>query len=100
MKVALFLVVVLGAYALYAHQETSGKMSATALSKILHDTSLATGTLNPIYESCKPDPQRTWDYLCTDNPGQVEGYNVNQMQVTNSGLVRDKYGNLVHPGGH
>jgi hypothetical protein len=45
--------------------------------------------------NCRVDPQKTRDSLCSDEIGQVSGFNVNRVQVTGTLLVRHKDGTLV-----
>jgi hypothetical protein len=96
--VVVILVVVLAFGLYYAHHGPSGKMSAAGLETVLYKTSLAWTPTSPIRMSCQGDPQRKWDYLCTDSAGQVWGFDVNGTRVTLSALVADRYGNLVSGG--
>jgi hypothetical protein len=95
MKVGVLIVVVLAAVGLYVHHQSSGKMSAASLETLLYKDSLTWSPINPERENCQTDPEKKWDYLCTDNVGQVWGYNVNRVQVTGSDLIRGKDGTLV-----
>jgi hypothetical protein len=85
----------LAATGLYVNHENTGKMSAASLETLLYKDSLTWAPNYPPRMSCRTDPQKKWDYLCTDNIGQVSGFNVNRVQVAGTMLVRHKDGTLV-----
>lgn len=72
----------------YMHRSHSGKMTAERLEYFIQTGTVLGAPLDPEHVDCKADPQKAWDYVCTDGTeGQVWGFDVNHSAVTRSSLL-------------